>query len=247
MVFFTKHGHSTASFFKLLLLMKPPFFILIGLLFVLIAISALSKTGRKGHSQEHMTGHHRFEDADKWAAIFEDPERDAWQKPEEVIRSIGIQSGTTIADIGSATGYFPVRFARVARTGQVYGVDIEQTLVDYLNTRAVREQLPNLVSILGDEDDPRIPEKVDLVFICDTYHHIQDRSTYFENLKKYMQPQARLVVVDFKKGDLPVGPSDEMKLAETEVIKELTETGYRLLPNSVELPYQYILVFNIEY
>ena len=227
--------------------MKPPFFILIGLLFVLIAISALSKTGRKGHLQEHMTGHHRFEDADKWAAIFEDTERDAWQKPEEVIRSIGIQSGTTIADIGSATGYFPVRFARVARTGQVYGVDIEQILVDYLNTRAVREQLPNLVSILGDEDDPRIPEKVDLVFICNTYHHIQDRSTYFENLKKYMHPQASLVVVDFKKGDLPVGPSDEMKLAETEVIKELTETGYRLLPNSVELPYQYILVFNIEY
>jgi ubiquinone/menaquinone biosynthesis C-methylase UbiE len=140
-----------------------------------------------------------------------------------------------------------VRFARVARTGQVYGVDIEQTLVDYLNTRAVREQLPNLVSILGDEDDPRIPEKVDLVFICNTYHHIQDRSTYFENLKKYMQPQASLVVVDFKKGDLPVGPSDEMKLAETEVIKELTETGYRLLPNSVELPYQYVLVFNIQY
>jgi hypothetical protein len=62
-----------------------------------------------------------------------------------------------------------------------------------------------------------------------------------------MQPQASLVVVDFKKGDLPVGPSDEMKLAETEVIKELRETGYRLLPNSVELPYQYVLVFNIEY
>ena len=143
-VFFTKHGHSTALFFKLLLLMKPPFFILIGLLFVLIAISALSKTGRKRHAQEHMTGHHRFEDADKWAAIFEDPERDAWQKPEEVIRSIGIQSGTTIADIGSATGYFPVRFSRVATEGKVYGVDIEKTLVDYLNDRAKKENTKTL-------------------------------------------------------------------------------------------------------
>lgn len=239
--------HGTILNFKLVLLMKFPFSILIALLLILIAFYSLFKIGRQGHSQEHIIGHHRFDDADKWATIFEDPERDAWQKPEEVILSIGIQSGTIIADIGSATGYFPVRFARTAITGQVYGIDIEKTLVDYLNSRAAKEQLPNLLSILGEPDDPRIPEKVDMVFICNTYHHIQHRNTYFENLKKYMQPQARLVIVDFKKGDLPVGPSDEMKLEMTEVMKELTETGYRLLPISVELPYQYVLVFNIEY
>ena len=190
--------------------------------------------------------HHRFEDAEKWAGIFENPERDAWQKPDELIRSLEIPVDAVIADIGSATGYFPVRFARLAMEGKVYGVDIEKTLVDYLNDRAKKENLSNLVSILGEPDDPKIPERADLVFICDTYHHIRDRGDYFENLKRYMQPGGRLVIVDFVLGDLPVGPPDKHKLAPDVVLEELAGAGYRQVPHALELPYQYVLVFNLE-
>jgi len=189
--------------------------------------------------------HHRFNDAEKWAGIFEKPKRDDWQKPDELINSLGIVVDAVITDIGSATGYFPVRFARVATDGKVYGVDIEQTLVDYLNNRAKKENLSNLVSILGQPDDPKIPEKSDLIFICNTYHHIQDRGDYFENMKQYMQPDGRLVIVDFKKGDLPVGPPDGHKLPSGIVTGELEDAGYRQVSHVLELPYQYVLVFNL--
>lgn len=222
-------------------------------LLILVLLYALLTITSAQHRQKHHTiteaersGHHSFKDAEKWASVFEDSSRDEWQKPEEVLRSIGIEKGAVIADIGSASGYFPVRFARVATEGRIYGIDIEPNLVDYLNARAEKEGLPNLKSILGEPDDPKIPEKANLVFICDTYHHIRERGQYFENLKKYIQPEGRLVIVDFRKGDLPVGPSDKIKLAEAEVIRELTAFGYQQLPNSVTLPYQYVLVFDLK-
>ena len=196
-------------------------------------------------AQEKNSIHHRFEDAEKWADIFENPERDAWQKPDEVIRSLELPADAVIADIGSATGYFPVRFARVAVQGQVYGIDVEPTLVDYLNTRAKKENLLNMLSILGEPGDPKIPEKADLVFLCNTYHHIQERDEYFENLKKYMQPGGRLVIVDFKKGDLPVGPPDKHKLAPDDVLLELKDVGYRRITHDLQLPYQYVLIFDL--
>ena len=195
--------------------------------------------------QEENSIHHRFEDAENWADIFENPERDVWQKPDEVIRSLELPADAVIADIGSATGYFPVWFARVAVQGQVYGIDVEPTLVDYLNIRAKKENLPNMLSILGEPDDPKIPEKADLVFLCNTYHHIQERDEYFENLKKYMQPGGRLVIVDFKKGDLPVGPPDKHKLAPDDVLLELKDVGYRRITHDLQLPYQYVLIFDL--
>ena len=189
--------------------------------------------------------HHRFDDAEKWAGIFEDPQRDNWQKPHELIHSLGIAADAVITDIGSATGYFPVRFAQVATEGKVYAVDIEKTLVDYLNNRAKKDNISNLISILGKPNDPNIPEKSDLIFICNTYHHIGDRGDYFENIKQYMQPSGRLVIVDFKKGDLPVGPPDEHKLPSGTVTQELEDAGYRQISHALELPYQYLLIFNL--
>ena len=102
-----------------------------------------------------------------------------------------------------------------------------------------------MLSILGELGDPKIPEKADLVFLCNTYHHIQDRDEYFENLKKYMQPGGRLVIVDFKKGDLPVGPPDKHKLAPDDVLLELKDVGYRRITHDLQLPYQYVLIFDL--
>lgn len=187
------------------------------------------------------TVHHRFDDADRWARRFENPGRDAWQRPERVVELLELREDSKIADIGAATGYFPVRFARVATRGVVYGVDIEAAMVNYLNLRALREELPNLVSLVCDPDDPRIPEAVDVIFICNTYHHIDDRIAYFERLQSSLREGGRLVIVDFRKGDLPVGPKDEHKLAATAVVEELRAAGYRLELRE-ELPYQYLLI-----
>jgi len=214
----------------------PAFFLISGCLF--------AQTGGFQHHGE--SPHHKFEDVDKWAEAFEDPERDAWQKPDEVIKAIDLSVHSTIADIGSATGYFPIRFARVAKEGKVFGVDIEQNMVDYLNERAAKEGLTNLESVLGETNDPKIPRQVDIVFICNTYHHIEERNKYFENLLKYLTSDGKLVIVDFKKGDLPVGPGDSMKIAKEDVIQEITSSGYKLSSSPSMLPYQYFLVFEVQ-
>lgn len=197
------------------------------------------------HNHPQQTGQHRFVDAEKWAKRFENPERDKWQKPDEVIRSLKLKGDETVVDIGSATGYFPVRFAKIVTEGQVYGVDIEESMVDYLNHRAKQEGILNLKSILGNPDNPLIPENADVIFICDTYHHIEKRIDYFSRLKGSFKPDGRLVIVDFIKGDLPVGPPDHMKLSEQVVISELSEAGYKLSQKVELLPYQYFLIFQI--
>jgi SAM-dependent methyltransferase len=211
---------------------------------------AFTGEGDIRHNQEHQgykhhTGQHRFKDAETWAKRFEGPERDAWQKPDAIIKALDLKRDTIVADIGSATGYFPVRFAKALPKGKVYGIDIEKSMVDYLNKRAERENLPNLSSILGKPDDPKLPEPVDVVFICNTYHHIEDRQIYFEKLKKNLRAGAKLVIVDFIKGKLPMGPPDKMKLAPDEVISELSVVEYHLVQKFEMLPYQYDLIFQL--
>lgn len=198
--------------------------------------------GDRAHGDDGATVTHRFEDAEAWAARFEDPERDAWQQPERVLELLALPADGKLVDIGSATGYFPVRFAQAMPQGVVYGVDVEPNLVNYLNLRALREGLPNLVSLVCAYDDPRIPEPVDVIFVCDTYHHIGDRVRYFAKLIPLLRPGGRLVIVDFKQGELPVGPKPGHKLAPEKVRAELSEAGYALASQD-ELPYQYLLVF----
>jgi SAM-dependent methyltransferase len=137
--------------------------------------------------------------------------------------------------------YYRFLFAK-----ELYGTDIEDSMVDYLTQRARRENLSNLISILAKPEDPKLPEPVDLVFICNTYHHIEDRGIYFEKLKNKLRTGARLVIIDFKKGDLPIGPPDSMKLSPEEVISELSAIEYNLVRNHTFLPYQYVLMFQVE-
>jgi len=177
--------------------------------------------------------------------MFENSERDGWQQPDHVIQSIGIQPNAFIVDIGSATGYFPVRFAKVVPQGKVIGVDVEKDMVDYLNDRAQKEGINNLISILGEFHDPKIPEPADIVFICNTYHHIDDRVTYFKNIKSKFRPDGKLVIVDFRKGDLPVGPPDKQKISPKAMIKELEKAGFVLTQHQEDLPYQYMLTFKL--
>src|SRR5437867_2023109 len=91
--------------------------------------------------QAPRTHQHGFADAEQWAQVFDDPERDAWQKPHEVIQALGLRPDAAVADIGAGTGYFAVRLAHRVPKGTVYAVDVEPGMVSYLEKRAQREQL----------------------------------------------------------------------------------------------------------
>lgn len=203
-----------------------------------VSCSSGHHVGHSGHGH-----HHRFNDAKKWAKVFEDEKRELWQRPNLVINRVGVKSDSVVADIGSATGYFPVRLAAKAQKGRVWAIDIEPNLVNFLNKRVEEEKIPNIVSILGTEKDPMIPEKVDFIFTVDTYHHIGSRKAYFQNLKNRLKENGKIVIVDFKKGDFPVGPKNQMKISQEDVIEEMKAAGYVLEKAHNFLIYQYILVF----
>ncbi len=183
-------------------------------------------------------GQHHHPSSAEYANVLEDPSRDAWQKPHEVVMALGLKPAETIADIGAGTGYFARRFANHA--GKVYAVDIDPKLLEI-----VRKEAPaNLETVLAAPDDPRLPEQsVDTIFICDVLHHIENRPAYYPKLAKALKPGGRIVIIDFYKKDLPVGPPATMKLSDEEVIGELRQAGFRLTKRGEFLPYQYVLFF----
>ncbi len=193
-------------------------------------------------AQSSHTHQHSFGDAEKWAQVFDDPKRDAWQKPHEVIQALALKPDAVIADIGSGTGYFSVRFARMVPKGRVYGVDTEPDMVRYLAARAKRESLTNITSVAGAPDDPRLPEKADLILMVDVYHHIENRERYFRRLRDSLKPGGRIAVIDFRM-DAANGPPKSVRIAPDRVKSELKSAGYTLLQEHTFLPNQYFMVF----
>ena len=127
-------------------------------------------------AQTPHTHQHSFSGADGWAKVFDDPERDRWQKPHEVIMALKLASNSVVADIGAGTGYFSARLAHMTPGGRVYAVDLEPDMVKYLGERAKRDGLKNLVAVQAKPDSPALPDKVDRILLVDTYHHISERS-----------------------------------------------------------------------
>jgi cyclopropane fatty-acyl-phospholipid synthase-like methyltransferase len=214
--------------------------------FASLALALVAVTGcPKRTADEVQEAHkpHRFENAEDWAQRFEDPARDEWQRPDEVIEALGLPASATLADIGSATGYFSVRFARALSEGTVYGVDVESSMVDYLKRRVEAEKLKNLVVVQAAFDDAKLPRAVDCILIVNTYHHIDDRPAYFTKLAASLKPGGRLVIIDFKKGSKR-GPPDTDKLTPEQVTNELTTAGYVSSSSWAFLPEQYFLAFS---
>jgi arsenite methyltransferase len=202
-----------------------------------LAISALSAlTLSTAWSQ--VAHQHHPPSSGEYAKVLEDPSRDQWQKPHEVVTALDLKPGETVADIGAGTGYFARRFAMHA--GKVYAVDIDAKLLEI----ARKDAPANLETVLAAPDDPRLPAgAIDTIFFCDVLHHIQDRPAYYAKLAKALKPGGRIVVVDFYKKDLPVGPPPEMKIPEDEMIAELRNAGFKVAKRLDLLPYQYFLFF----
>ena len=189
--------------------------------------------------------HHPPESTSAYIKALEDPGRDAWQKPEDVMGHLELKPGETVADIGAGSGYFTVRLARaVGPGGKVYAVDIDQGMLNYIEQRAGQEHLSNIQTVLADPDDPKLPaSSVDLIFICDTLHHISGREKYYPLLARSLKPEGRFVDVDFDKRPMPIGPPVEMKIAKSAMVDEAKAAGFHWEKEFDFLPYQYFLVF----
>lgn len=203
--------------------------------------------GDPGNVNEHgYRGHHRFDDPAAWAAEFESPEREAWQQPDRVVASLGLAPDDRVADIGAGTGYFAVRFAAAVPQGKVYAVDIEPSMVEWLAKRGAEQGLSNFEAIAGGSDDPNLPEAVDVVFMCNVFHHLADAKAYFGTVARKLEPDGRVVIVDFRADnpDHAPGPPKAMRMAADEVITIMQSAGYELVRRDEELlEWQYVLEF----
>lgn len=214
-----------------------------GVDWILLMLLALGPAQRVLAQQAHQ--HHPPESTSAYIKALEDPDREKWQKPAEVVEKLALQPGESVADIGAGSGYFTVRLARaVGPRGKVYAVDIDRQMLDHIAQRAQTEHLENIQTVLADLHDPRLPpSSVDLIFICDTLHHISDREKYYPLLARALKPGGRFVNIDFHKRPLPIGPPVEMKISRQNLIEEVTPAGFHLSKEYNFLPYQYFLVF----
>jgi predicted methyltransferase len=207
-----------------------------------VAAIAAALLAAPSFAQSPSHANHSFSGAEHWAKVFDDPKRDAWQKPHEVISALKLAPDAAVADIGAGTGYFAVRFAHMLSKGRVYGVDLEPDMVKYLAERAKKENLANLTAVAGAAADPHIPTPVDLVILVDVYHHIDKRGDYFRKLQAALKPGGRVAVIDFRM-DAPSGPPKNARIAPERVKAEMKGAGYALAEEHEFLPNQYFLIF----
>lgn len=214
-----------------------------------LLVGALMLSGL-AHAQDMHKGHGggahhpRFDDPEKWAKSFDDPERAKWQKPDEVIAALALKPGDKVADIGAGTGYFAMRIAPKVSNGVVYAVDLEPKMVAWLADRAKKTGIVNLKAVQGSEASAKLPEPVDVVLLVNVYHHIDKRTAYFKGLQKSLRPGARVVIVDFRP-EAEQGAPKHMRIAAATIDKEMKAAGFERTASHSFLPHQNFLVFQI--
>jgi len=165
--------------------------------------------------------------------------RDRWQQPERVVADLALAPGARVADLGAGGGYFTFRLAQaVGPAGLVYAVDIDPDMVDFLAEQAAEQELANVRPVLAAVDDARLPERVDLVFTSNTYHHLENRTAYFGALRdRALASGGRVAIVEYR-------PEVTSHATARETIEqEMTAAGFRLVKSFDYLERQHFLVF----
>jgi len=197
------------------------------------------------HAEHHGHGPlgHRFADADRWAKVFDDPARDAWQKPDAVVAQLGLAPGMVVADVGAGTGYFEGRLSHaVGAGGKVLATDIEPDMIHHLEHRAQHEGWANVTAVLSTTDDPALPAGgVDRILIVGVWHHVPDRAAFAGKLAAALRPGGQIAIVDFKKTS-PHGPPPAHRLAPDVVAADLAGVGLTTEVRADVLPDQYIVI-----
>jgi len=179
------------------------------------------------------------------AKMFNKKASDSRNKPNQIIETIGLKSGQVITDIGSGGGYFTLRFAEiVGEEGKVYAVDTDEKLLEFVNNNAKQKGLNNIITVLT-KDKLELPkESLDFVFMRNVTHHISNRVSYFKDLKKFLKPYGKVVIIEYKKGRPFTfrGMFGHYVSRET-IVQEMEEAGYFLEKEFDFLPEQHFTIY----
>jgi ubiquinone/menaquinone biosynthesis C-methylase UbiE len=175
----------------------------------------------------------------------EGPDREIWQRPDQVMDALSIAEGDVVADLGAGSGWFTMRLARrVGPNGRVYAEDYQTQMIEVIKRRLPRENVSNVETRLGTADDPKLPiGQLDAVLIVDAYHEMQAPVALLRNAARALKPDGRIGIVEFTKDGGGPGPDMDERVDPERVIREATEAGLRLISRPNILRYQYMLVF----
>jgi predicted methyltransferase len=177
--------------------------------------------------------------------LLESPDRDAWQKPDQIMDALSVADGSVVADIGAGAGWFTIRLARrVGPNGTVYAQDVQRQMLEAIRRRVTREGLQNVQARLGSGTDPNLPPAaLDAILVVDVYPEVDDRVTFLRNLVRALKPNGRLGVVNFKPGSGGPGPSptEGVRVGSAAVEADAQSAGLRVLARQA-LPFQYLIV-----
>jgi predicted methyltransferase len=178
--------------------------------------------------------------------LLESPDRDAWQRPDQIMDALGIADGAQVADVGAASGWFTIQLARrVGPNGRVFATDVQRVSLEAVRRRVGREGLRNVETRLGEGSTPNLPTaSLDAVLIVDVYPEVdvRDRVPFLRNLAAAIKPGGRIGIVNYKAGSGGPGPDPEDRIDSPAVEADARGAGLRLLARQ-SLPYQYLLVF----
>jgi predicted methyltransferase len=178
--------------------------------------------------------------------LLEPPDREAWQKPDQVMDALHIAERTVVADLGAGGGWFTVRLARrVGPHGRVFAVDVQRLMIEAIKRRVQREGYTNVTPVLGAPTDPGLPAgaRTDAVLIVDAFHEMQDPVLLLRNVARTLKPQGRIGVIDYEQGEGGPGPEPRERVPPSVVIADAQAAGLKLIDQHTFLPYQYFLIF----
>ena len=194
-------------------------------------------------SSQDRRNHGRLFPPEELGAL-EGPDRDAWQEPERVMDSLGVTSGTIVADIGAGGGWFTIKLAnRVGPTGLVYAEDIQREMIESINRRVNRTNLSNVETIIGTSNNPKIPTPVDAVLMVDVYGEVEDPMALLRNVIPQLKKGGRIGIVEHRLDGGGPGPPLQDRVAPETIITTAEAVGLQLLTHDESFRYQYLLVF----
>ena len=182
--------------------------------------------------------------------LLEAPDRDQWQKPDQIMDAIGVAEGSNVAELGAAGGWFTLQLAeRVGPNGRVYAEDIQPAMLEGISRRMQSENLTNVKTVLGTPSDPHLPPGLDAALISDAFHEMDDPDdpklvvTLLRNVAQSLKPQGRLGIVDWTPGNGGPGPDADHRVDPKTVIDAARAAGLHLIKREDFPPFVFLLVF----
>lgn len=176
----------------------------------------------------------------------ERPKRVEEERPDEVIAAMGLKDGDVAVDLGCGTGFFARRMAKaVAPTGKVYGVDIQPEFLDLLKQYCEKEGVTNVVPVLGEEDDPKLPKgAIDWILLVDVYHEFQHPQAMLAKMRESLKPDGKVALVEYRLlGDTAKHIKLEHRMSVKQVLSEWNPAGFELVDLQESLPSQHLFIF----